>query len=360
MGKLRGRHGMIDNILYHYENKRVFVTGHTGFKGSWLCSILLMLGAQVYGYALKPDTDPSLFELLGLERRMNSVLADIRDFESLSVAMHKAKPDIVFHLAAQPLVRLSYKEPVETFSTNILGTVNLLEAVRNTKGVKGCVIITTDKVYEENLQPMGYKESDRLGGSDPYSASKACSELVAKSYRESFFGEEGSTCIATARAGNVIGGGDYATDRIIPDCIRAAKRKETIFIRNPYSIRPWQHVLEPLAGYLALALKLEAGDRDFCSALNFGPYRDDSLTTGELASVFCGCWGENLKWEHSGELKAPHESVILKLNITKAMKTLGWTPKLTITQAVGLVVKWEKSYNKLTATENQIKEYFGL
>ena len=360
METLRGRSGMSDNLLNYYKDKRVFVTGHTGFKGSWLCSILLMAGAKVYGYALEPDSDPSLFNMLGLDKRMISILADIRDFDRLSKAIHEAKPEIVFHLAAQPLVRLSYKEPVETFSTNVLGTVHLLEAVRNAGGVKGCLIITTDKIYEENLQPIGYKESDRLGGSDPYSASKACSELVTKSYIKSFFAEDGLTCIATARSGNVIGGGDYAMDRIIPDCVRSARCKETIFIRNPYSIRPWQHVLEPLAGYLKLALKLEAGERNFCSAFNFGPDKDDTLTTGELASAFCGYWGKDLKWEYRGEPKAPHESAILKLDITKAKETLGWTPRFTVDQAVGLVVEWEKSYNKLSVTENQIKEYFNL
>jgi len=351
---------MNKNILKQYKHKRVLVTGHTGFKGSWLCSALLMADAEVHGYALAPDMDPSLFNLLGLGGRMNSILADIKDYEKLNAVMQEVRPEIVFHLAAQPLVRVSYKDPVNTFAINILGTVHLLEAIRKMQAVKACVIITTDKVYEDNVESIGYREDDRLGGSDPYSASKACTELVVKSYLKSFFGEEGSTCIATVRAGNVIGGGDYAIDRIIPDCVRSARNKEAIPIRNPYSVRPWQHVLEPLAGYLMLALKLEEGERHFCSAFNFGPDKDDTLTTGELASVFCDYWGGNLTWEHRGELKAPHESAILKLDITKVKETLVWMPKLTVKQAVELVVKWEKSFNKLLVTENQIKEYFAL
>lgn len=354
----RGRYGMVDTMLDSFKDKKVFVTGHTGFKGSWLCSMLLMAGAQVYGYALKPSTEPSLFGILGLENRMNSILADIRDFERLSKAMHEANPEIVFHLAAQPLVRLSYKEPVETFSTNVLGTVHLLEAIKNAGEVRACVVVTTDKVYEEDAKSKGYKEDDRLGGSDPYSASKACSELVVKSYYRSFFEKDTDTCIATVRAGNVIGGGDYAKDRIIPDCIRSARCFETIAIRNPSSIRPWQHVLEPLSGYLKLALKLYQGERQFCSAFNFGPEPEDLLTTGELASLFCEFWGEGLKWEHRAESKAPHESMTLRLDNTKAKESLKWEPKLNIGQALKLVVEWEKSADKLAATERQIEQYF--
>jgi len=349
---------MSDSLLNYYKDKRVFVTGHTGFKGSWLCSILLTAGAQVYGYALAAPEEENLFDKLQLNRRMISTLGDIRDFGRLESVFDEARPEIVFHLAAQPLVRLSYSEPVETFSTNIMGTIHLLEALRNSEGVKACVVVTTDKVYENNGQTRGYAEEDRLGGRDPYSVSKACSEFVTKCYNKSYFENESSAAVATARAGNVIGGGDYAKDRIIPDCIRAARRNETIIVRNPYSVRPWQHVLEPLSGYMLLAEKLAGGCVKTEKAFNFGPEPDDLTAVGELTDIFCKCWGDKLRWEHRSEDCAPHEASVLLLDSTKAKKTLGWGPKLNARQAVKLTVEWERSADKLATSERQIEQYF--
>jgi len=349
---------MSDSLLNYYKDKRVFVTGHTGFKGSWLCSILLTAGAQVYGYALAAPEEENLFDKLQLNRRMISTLGDIRDFGRLESVFDEARPEIVFHLAAQPLVRLSYEEPVETFSTNIMGTIHLLEALRNCEGVKACVVVTTDKVYENNGQMRGYAEEDRLGGRDPYSVSKACSEFVTKCYNKSYFENERSAAVATARAGNVIGGGDYAKDRIIPDCIRAARRNETIIVRNPYSVRPWQHVLEPLSGYMLLAEKLAEGCVKTEKAFNFGPEPGDLSAVGELTDIFCKCWGDKLRWEHRPEDFAPHEASVLLLDSTKAKETLGWSSKLNARQAVKLTVEWERSTDKSAASEIQIERYF--
>lgn len=352
---------MRDNDLDFLNGKRAFVTGHTGFKGSWLCSILLAAGANVYGYALQPPTNPSMFEMLKLDRKMKSVIGDIRDYESLYRAMTEAQPEIVFHLAAQPIVRLSYKQPIETFSANVMGTANLLEVVRHIESVKACVIITTDKVYENREWTWGYRENDRLGGSDPYAASKACAELVVKSYRASFFGKDGHYArIATARAGNVIGGGDYAPDRLMPDCVRSAKRGEPIAIRNPLSIRPWQHVLEPLRGYILLAGALLNGQAICDDAFNFGPEISDSISARQLADIFCRAWGEGASWISTAEKNAPHESAVLRLDNTKAKTVLHWKPAMHVSDAVKLTVDWEKSNDKEAITNLQINRFFNL
>jgi len=345
------------SIQSFFEGKRILITGHTGFKGSWLTHILIGFRAKVYGYALEPTTSLNIFEKLDLDNSMTSEFGDIRDFQKFSRFYDYAKPDIIFHLAAQPLVRLSYLEPLETFSTNILGTVHLLEKIREDKRVKACVVVTTDKVYENRKTIEGYVESDNLGGEDPYSASKVCAEFVTKSYIKSFFATS-NVAVATARAGNVIGGGDYAKDRIIPDCIRASRNKNPIIVRNPDSIRPWQHVLEPLNGYLLLAKELAQIGKSLDSSYNFGPDNNDNITTGELTTAFCQSWGEGITWEHKPESTAPKETHILRLDNTKAKKHLGWTPKLSVENAVKLVVEWEKDSDKAARTKMQIQEYY--
>lgn len=279
----------IEELKEFYGNKKVLITGHTGFKGSWLTRILTLSGAEVTGYSLTPPTDPSLFEIAGLEDTIKSVVGDIRDLEHLSRVFEETRPEIVFHLAAQPIVRESYQEPVYTYETNVMGTVNVLECVRRTESVRSFLNVTTDKVYENREWEYGYRECDNLDGYDPYSNSKSCSELVTHSYKKSFF-EDGRCAISTARAGNVIGGGDFAADRIIPDCVRAAAAGKTIIVRNPYSTRPYQHVMEPLAVYLAIAMK-QYEDRTFEGYYNVGPDDKDCVTTGTLADLFCAAWG---------------------------------------------------------------------
>ncbi|MEL3908398.1 MAG: CDP-glucose 4,6-dehydratase [Treponemataceae bacterium] len=345
-----------------YKNKKVFITGHTGFKGTWLSRILLLAGADVTGYALEPPTCPSIFEQTDTAKQINSVIADIRDLEKLSCAVEKANPDIVFHMAAQPIVRYSYKEPVETYATNVMGTVNMLEAIRQVKSVKSFVNITTDKVYENKEWLWGYRENENLCGFDPYSNSKSCSELVTYSYRNSFFSENTSPAISTARSGNVIGGGDYAENRIIPDCVRAVKSGKQIIVRNPYSTRPYQHVLECLSGYLLLAQK-QYEDKSFASSYNFGPNDESCVTTGKLTDIFCAEWGNAAGWKNVSEANAPHEANFLKLDCTKAKSVLAWEPHWTIKQAIKKVVEWEKAVQSGVSpaeiTDKQIKEYFG-
>ena len=287
----------IEELKEFYGNKKVLITGHTGFKGSWLTRILTLSGAEVTGYSLTPPTDPSLFEIAGLEDTIKSVVGDIRDLEHLSRVFEETRPEIVFHLAAQPIVRESYQEPVYTYETNVMGTVNVLECVRRTESVRSFLNVTTDKVYENREWEYGYRECDNLDGYDPYSNSKSCSELVTHSYKKSFF-EDGRCAISTARAGNVIGGGDFAADRIIPDCVRAAAAGKTIIVRNPYSTRPYQHVMEPLAVYLAIAMK-QYEDRTFEGYYNVGPDDKDCVTTGTLADLFCAAWGQGQTWERS-------------------------------------------------------------
>jgi CDP-glucose 4,6-dehydratase len=283
-------------MLGFYKSKKVFLTGHTGFKGTWLCRILLQAGSDVTGFALEPPTTPSLFVQTDTENDIHSITGDVRDKDALGKAVKEAKPDLVFHLAAQPIVRLSYRNPAATYETNVMGTVNILEAVRLTPSAKSFVNVTTDKVYENKEWHWGYRENENLCGYDPYSNSKSCSELVTYSYRNSFFTNKNAPAISTVRSGNVIGGGDYAEDRIIPDCIRAVNDKKEILVRNPHSIRPYQHVLECLYGYLVLAEK-QYSDKTLEGAYNFGPDNESCVTTGALAGLFCAAWGSGAAWQ---------------------------------------------------------------
>lgn len=326
--------------LDFYKGKRVFVTGHTGFKGSWLCRILINAGAEVTGYSLLPPTTPNLFSLAGLENHMHSVIGDIRDSEKLFQTLNQSQPDIVFHLAAQPIVRDSYKKPAYTYETNVMGTVNILECIRKSDCVKSFLNVTTDKVYHNNEWIWGYRENEPLGGFDPYSNSKSCSELVTHSYKNSFFAD-GRIAISTARAGNVIGGGDFANDRIIPDCVRAVECGKSIGVRNPYSTRPYQHVLEPLFAYLMIAAR-QYEDGEYAGWYNVGPDECDCVTTGELVNLFCQNWGEGIAWENQAENNAPHEANYLKLDCSKIKSVFGWTPRWHIEDAVNMTVAWTK------------------
>ncbi len=330
-----------------WRGKRVFLTGHTGFKGSWLSLWLQSLGAELTGYALKPPTNPSLFDLVGLDRGMISIEGDIRDLEFLSNAMQISQPEVVIHMAAQPLVRRSYLVPVETYSTNIMGTVNLLEAVRHCPSVRSVVVVTTDKCYENNEWLWPYRENEPLGGYDPYSNSKGCSELVCAAYRSSFFNaiDYGNhrVALATARAGNVIGGGDWAEDRLVPDILAAFAKGESLQIRNPHAIRPWQHVLEPLLGYLMLAERLSDDGVTFGEAWNFGPSVDDGKSVSWVVQEMAKLWGGNLNIEVDAR-EHPHEANYLKLDISKARTKLGWQPQLSLIESLGLVVDWAKSH----------------
>jgi len=323
-----------------YKGKRVFVTGHTGFKGSWLCRMLVRAGAIVTGYSLTPPTSPNLFELADLEGSMTSIIGDIRDPASLKSAFEKAKPEIVLHLAAQPIVRDSYKDPLYTYETNVMGTVNILECVRLSEGVKSVLNVTTDKVYKNNEWCWGYREDEPLDGFDPYSNSKSCSELVTHSYIDSFLKQKG-IAVSTARAGNVIGGGDFANDRIIPDCVRAMKKGVAIGVRNPYSTRPYQHVLEPLAMYLLIAQK-QYEDPKYAGFYNVGPDDCDCVTTGELVDLFCKHWGEGARWENQAEANAPHEANFLKLDCSKIKSVFGWSPRWHIDECMEMTCRFSK------------------
>lgn len=344
-------------MLDFYKDKQVFVTGHTGFKGSWLCTMLLLAGAEVTGYAL-PPAESGLFKIIGLDQRMRSVQGDIRDFDSLWCTFEHAKPEIVFHMAAQPIVREGYRDPVGTYSTNVMGTVHILECVRRSGGVRSFLNITTDKVYENRQWPWGYRETDTLNGIDPYSNSKSCSELVTDSYRQSFFAD-GSTAISTARAGNVIGGGDFSPDRIIPDCVRAVQKGEPIKLRNPNSVRPYQHVLDPLMAYLLIAQR-QYEDIRFAGSYNVGPDSCDCLTTEALAELFCQFWGAPAYWETVGQ-NGPHEDAILKLDCSKIQAVLGWKPKWHAERAVAETVAWTKAWlagcNPAELTRRQIGSF---
>lgn len=336
--------------LSFYRGKTVLITGHTGFKGSWLCKILLMAGAKVVGYSLEPPTDPSLFYLAGLDKKVTSVIGDIRDYQKLSATFDKYQPEIVFHLAAQPIVRESYKEPRYTYETNVMGTVNVLECVRHTPSVKSVLNITTDKVYLNNdLQNHPFKEEEPLDGYDPYSNSKSCSELVTHSYKKSFF-DSIKLPVSTARAGNVIGGGDFASDRIIPDAVRALEAHKPIEVRNPNSTRPYQHVLEPLYVYLLLA-EAQYNDFSYAGYYNVGPDYCDCVTTGELMDKFCRAWGEGATWV-SNHVGGPHEANFLKLDTTKLKNTFSWTPRWHIDEAIQQIVAWTKIYFKKQGTES--------
>jgi len=344
------------DIFEFYRGKRVLLTGHTGFKGSWLTKILLTAGAEVLGYALEPPTEPSLFGELGLSGELGSrsVIGDIRDLPALEKTFGEFRPEIVLHLAAQPIVRTSYREPVLTYETNVMGTVNLLECVRLTPSVRSVVNVTTDKVYENPEEERGFIESDRLDGFDPYSNSKSCSELVTGSYVRSFLKEQG-VAVSTARAGNVIGGGDYAPDRILPDCVRAALRKEEIIVRNPFSVRPYQHVLEPLFVYLTIAAA-QFGDPLKAGAYNVGPDLPDCLTTGELADTFCEAWGEGVSWKNLSD-GGPHEAGFLRLDNSKLKNTFGWQPVWDARTAVKKTVEYAKASDKLSVVETEIREF---
>jgi CDP-glucose 4,6-dehydratase len=346
-------------MLDFYKNKKIFLTGHTGFKGTWLCRVLLQAGAKVTGYALPPPTEPSLFIQTGTEKDICSIIGDIRERSTLIKAIQDAKPDIVFHLAAQPIVRYSYREPALTYETNVMGTVNILEAARQTQSVKSFMNITTDKVYENKEWHWGYRENENLCGFDPYSNSKSCSELVTHSYRNSFFNSENAPSISTARSGNVIGGGDYAEDRIIPDCIRAVNAGKEIIVRNPHSIRPYQHVLECLSGYLLLAEK-QYDNKTLEGAYNFGPDDESCIATGDLAGLFCADWGSDAAWKVQGD-GGTHEANFLKLDCSKSKVVLGWEPCWDISTAVEKTVEFAKIQSDTERTicvGRQIQEYF--
>ena len=347
--------------LSFYQNKRVFVTGHTGFKGTWLCRILLNAGAVVTGYSLEPPTNPNLFDLSDVKGRMTHVIGDIRDLKSLKAAFDAAQPEIVLHLAAQPIVRDSYKDPRYTYETNVMGTVNILECVRLSGTVRSVLNVTTDKVYHNNEWCWGYRENEPLDGFDPYSNSKSCSELVTHSYINSFFSGS-DTAVSTARAGNVIGGGDFANDRIIPDCVRAMAAGKTIGVRNPYSTRPYQHVLEPLAVYLTIAQK-QYEDRSYAGYYNVGPDDCDCVTTGDLVTLFCKCWGDGASWENQAEPDAPHEANFLKLDCSKIKAVFGWKPRWHIQECMEKTCAFSKVWlsggNIPAEMDREINEFFG-
>ena len=326
-----------------WKGRRVFVTGHTGFKGSWLALWLQRHGAEVTGYALAPDTAPNLFTVANVASGMRSILADVRNLDALRSAMMKSRPEIVLHLAAQALVRESYETPVETYATNVMGRVNLLEAVRAAKSVRAVVVVTSDKCYENREWPWAYRENEPLGGRDPYSSSKACAELVTSAYRHSFFRGADAPRVASARAGNVIGGGDWAKDRLVPDLLRAFEEGQPAVIRNPLAIRPWQHVLEPLAGYLALAERLAEEPEGFDDGWNFGPYDADVRPVRWIADELVAQWGDGASWaQDPGE--HPHEAMTLKLDSTRARTLLGWRPRLTLANALEWIVEWHKQF----------------
>lgn len=332
---------MMDRIMDFYEGKRVFVTGVTGFKGSWLCRILSLAGADVTGYALKPPTQPSLFEIAQIDRGINFVEGDVNDYEHLSKAFAGAKPEIVLHLAAQPLVRESYKDPVYTYRTNVMGTVHILECVRQSNSVKSFLNVTTDKVYKNREWEWGYRENEELDGFDPYSNSKSCSELVTHSYNRSFLRERG-IAVSTARAGNVIGGGDFAADRIIPDCVRSVRAGEPIVLRNPASTRPYQHVLEPLFAYLLIAMR-QYDNRELAGYYNVGPNDDGCFRTDELVKLFVEYWGKDARWESRPD-QGPHEAGFLKLDCSKMKSVFGWRPRWSLDTAVQKTVEWTKCW----------------
>ena len=328
-----------------WRGKRVLLTGHTGFKGSWMSLWLQSMGANVVGYALAPPTQPSLFEEARVAEGMTSVIGDIRDLAALQAVFAEHRPEIVFHMAAQPLVRYSYAEPVETYATNVMGTVNLLEAVRMSPGVKAVVNITTDKCYENREWVWAYRENEPMGGYDPYSSSKGCAELVTSAYRSSYFNaqqyDKHGVALATVRAGNVIGGGDWALDRLIPDILSAFEQGRTVNIRNPNSVRPWQHVLEPLRGYLALAERLYQDGVAFAEGWNFGPNEDDAKPVGWIVEKMTALWGEGAVWQNDGG-EHPHEATYLKLDISKARAHLGWQPALRLEAALQMIIEWSK------------------
>jgi CDP-glucose 4,6-dehydratase len=328
-----------------WKGKRVFLTGHTGFKGGWLSLWLTSMGARVTGYALAPNTTLNLFKVLAIDSLIDkSHIADIRDLASLQEAMSQAKPDLVIHMAAQPLVRYAYANPVETYATNVMGTVHVLESVRAIDTVRSTVVVTTDKCYENKEWVWGYREHDSMGGYDPYSNSKGCAELVTSAYRQSYFsGANSMNKIASARAGNVIGGGDWSKDRLIPDAIKAFEAKKALMIRNPLAMRPWQHVLEPLSGYLILGQALYEQGSSFASGWNFGPRDEDNRAVHEVVDLLISGWGDSARWEKEGS-EQPHEANLLKLDCSKAHTQLGWSPKWNLDMAIQKIIEWQKAF----------------
>lgn len=345
-----------------WKSKKVLVTGHTGFKGSWLALWLNDLGATVCGFSLVPELAPNLFQDLGLEELIDSNIGDIRNLEKFQNVLDNFQPEIVFHLAAQSLVRRSYRSPIETYSTNVLGTVNVLDAIRHSQFVRAVIVVTTDKVYENKEKTTGYSEGDRLGGFDPYSNSKACAELVVSSYRDSFFADR-DCLIASARAGNVIGGGDWSEDRLLPDVFRALIFNEDLLIRNPNSVRPWQHTLEPLAGYLLLGERLLRGEKKFATAWNFGPRNEDSKEVRFILERIKQMWDKDVQWR-IGDGDHPHETTLLRLDSTKAKTELGWQPKLNLENALILTTDWYRDFRNKSdvreVTRKQIEFYESL
>ena len=348
-------------MLEFYKGKRVLVTGHTGFKGTWLTRILANAGAIVCGYSRCSEKNPSLFNISGVEDKITHIKGDVRDLEHLKKVFEEFQPEIVLHLAAQPIVRDSYKDPVYTYETNVMGTVNIMECVRLTPSVKSVLNVTTDKVYENKEWCWGYRENEPLDGYDPYSNSKSCSELVTHSYKNSFFNDK-DVAVSTARAGNVIGGGDFANDRIIPDCVRAMEKGKVIGVRNPYSTRPYQHVLEPLAVYLTIAAK-QYEDHSYQGYYNVGPDDCDCVTTGDLVDLFCKYWGEDAKWENQAEANAPHEANFLKLDCSKVKSTFGWQPRWHIDECMEKVCEFSKVWlaggDIPAEMDKEVEEFFG-
>lgn len=354
----------LDNAAKFWEGKSVFLTGHTGFKGGWLSIWLNALGARVTGYALAPPAESNLFELAGIDRLVSSVIGDIRDGERLQRSLTSAQPDVVIHMAAQPLVRESYLQPVETYATNVMGTVNLLEAVRHCSRVRVVVNVTTDKCYNNQDSAQAFREDEPLGGYDPYSSSKACSELVTAAWRSSYFSpmkyKQHGIAIATARAGNVIGGGDWAKDRLIPDCIRALQHGEAIRIRNPHAIRPWQHVLEPLSGYLLLAQRLFENGCDYVGSWNMGPNDEDARPVEWIVKRLCDKWGQNARYVIDPG-SHPHEASYLRLDITKAKTQLDWQPRWNLEKALDATLDWVRAFQSnrelVEVCRSQIEEF---
>jgi CDP-glucose 4,6-dehydratase len=348
-----------------YKGKKVFITGHTGFKGAWLSAILSKCGATLKGYALAPEYEDNLYSLIWDSHTGESIIADIRDQSKLAAAIHSFQPDFIFHLAAQPLVRRSYEIPAETFDVNVVGTANLLEALRDLQNKCTVVVVTTDKVYQNKEQQILYKENDPLGGYDPYSASKACTELVVSSFRNSFFNRDSyakhNKSIVSARAGNVIGGGDWSQDRLVPDIIRSLSTAAEVEVRNPSSVRPWQHVLEPVAGYLQLASLLDLQPMQYSDAYNFGPLPNDHLTVKELVELAIKYWGSG-QWKDRSDTSQPHEAKLLMLDISLAKKELAWQPKLDAKRSVEWTINWYKQSpaDKAAFTFKQVEEYFSL
>lgn len=345
--------------LKAFSGKRVFITGHTGFKGSWLSYWMQSLGAIVKGFSLPPATKPNLFSQLDLNKNIDSVIGNINDYSTFSREIIDFKPDFIFHLAAQPLVRKSYKDPLDTFQTNVVGTANVLQALRDVQKPCICVCITTDKVYQNNEWIYPYRENDRLGGYDPYSASKACSELVISSFSNSYFNtktyDEHNKAIASARAGNVIGGGDWSEDRLLPDIVRSLSEKKDIIIRNPSAVRPWQHVMEPLLGYMQLALSLQQDVNKYTGAWNFGPHTEDNFSVLELSKIAINIWGEgNIKV--SQDTNAPHEAHLLRLDISKATGELKWSPKMRAEEAIQRTIQWYKVFCNGSEAKSLIEE----